>query len=61
MKLSAMVKLNAHNGKQKPESFVGGPQEVLKCKFSAAPLEQCALTLAMTWTNEEKVEASTVL
>jgi hypothetical protein len=61
MKLSGMVKLNAHNGKQKPESFVGGPQEVLKCKFSAAPLEQCALTLAMTWTNEGKVEASTVL
>jgi hypothetical protein len=61
MKLSAKVKLTAHNGKQKPELFVGGPQEVLKCKFSAAPEEQCALTLAMTWTNEEKVEASTVL
>jgi hypothetical protein len=61
MKLSTKVKLTAHNGKQKPEQFVGGPQEVLKCKFSAAPEEQCALTLAMTWTNEEKVEASTVL
>jgi hypothetical protein len=62
MKLSAMVKLNAHNGKQKPESFVGGPLEVLECKFgSVLPYEQCALTLAMTWTNEEKVEASTVL
>lgn len=61
MKLSAMVKLNAHNGKQKPESFVGGPREVLECKFSVAAYEQCALTLAMTWTNEEKVEASTVL
>jgi hypothetical protein len=61
MKLSAAVKLTQAKGKQKPEEFVGGPKEILECKFSAAAYEQCALTLAMTWTNEEKVEASTVL
>ena len=61
MKLSAAVKLAQAKGKQKPEEFVGGPKEMLECKFSAAPYEQCGLSIAMTWTNEEKVEASTVL
>lgn len=61
MKLSTTVKLNAHNGKQKPERFVGGPPEILECKFSAASYEQCGLALAMIQTNEEKIEASTVL
>jgi hypothetical protein len=61
MKLSSTVKFNSSKGKQKPEKFVGGPTEVLECKFGPAPYEQCALTLSTNWANEEKVEASTVL
>jgi hypothetical protein len=61
MKLSATVKLTAPKGKQKPEKFVAGPQEVPECKFAAAPYEKCGLTIALIQTNEEKVEASTVL
>jgi hypothetical protein len=61
MKLSSTVKFNSYKGKQKPEQFVGGPKEVLECKFASAAYEQCGLMLAMIWTNEEKVEASTIL
>jgi hypothetical protein len=61
MKLSTTVKLVAAKGKQTPERFVGGPQEVLECKFAAAACEQCGLSMTMIWTNEEKVEVSTVL
>jgi hypothetical protein len=61
MKLSATVKFTAAKGKQKPEKFVEGPQEVPECKFAAAPYEKCGLTIALIQTNEEKVEASTVL
>jgi hypothetical protein len=61
MKLNATVKLTAPKGKQKPEKFVEGPQEVPECKFAAAPYEKCGLTLTLIQTNEEKVEASTVL
>jgi hypothetical protein len=61
MKLSTTVKFNAYKGRQKPENFVGGPQEVLECKFASAPYEQCGLSIALIQTNEEKVEASTVL
>jgi hypothetical protein len=61
MKLSTTMKFVDAKGKQKPAQFVGGPQETLECKFSAAPYEQCGLSLTLIWTNEEKVEASTVL
>jgi hypothetical protein len=61
MKLSTTVKLNSYHGKQKPESFVGGPQEVLECRFIPQPYEQCGLTVALMQMNEEKVEASTLL
>jgi hypothetical protein len=61
MKLSSTVKLNSSKGKQKPEKFVGGPQEALECSIQFTAYKQCALILATIWTNEEKVEASTVL
>jgi hypothetical protein len=61
MKLITTLKLNAYKGKQKPEQFIEGPQEVPECKFAAAPYEQCGLSLTMIWTNEEKVEVSTIL
>jgi hypothetical protein len=61
MKLSATVKLTTYKGKQKPEKFVGGPQEVPECKLAAAAYEQCGLMLTLIQTNEEKVEVSTIL
>jgi hypothetical protein len=61
MKLSSTVKFTAAKGIQKPAQFVGGPQEAPECSLAKTPYEPCGLSFAMIQTNEEKVEASTLL
>lgn len=59
MKLHSMLKFVMANGEQKPEGFVEGPMETLECAFGFSP-EQCGLRLALSQTNEERVEINTV-
>jgi hypothetical protein len=61
MKLSSTVKFTAAKGIQKPANLVGGPQEAPECSIAKTPYEPCGLSFAMIQTNEEKVEASTLL
>ncbi len=56
MSLTAPLKFNEGKGKQKPESFSGGPRDVLEVSLAGGPFEQAGLKLALTQTNEEKVE-----
>jgi hypothetical protein len=60
MKLTETVKFKATKGKQKPESFVGGPTATLVSDFSAGAPEQSGLTLQTINTNEEKLEINAV-
>jgi hypothetical protein len=52
MLTTATVKFTATAGKQKPEAFEGGGQDVLRNPFG----EQVGLTLTSTQTNEEAIE-----
>jgi hypothetical protein len=61
MKVAATIKTKAVKGKQKPESFVGGPTEVLTSKLESEPAEQAGETLTTIQTNEEKVEVNSVV
>jgi len=60
MSLTPALKASASKGKQKPESFVGGPKDILEESFNGAPFEQTGLTIAITQTNEEEVEVNSV-
>jgi hypothetical protein len=62
MKLSTPIKFRAVKGKQHPEGFVGEPVDVLFTKIGATgPLEQAGETMAVTQTNEEKIEVNSVV
>jgi hypothetical protein len=61
MRLSTTVKAKALKGKQKPESFVEGPTEVLKATINGGTPEQAGESITTTQTSEEKVEISSVL
>lgn len=52
MLTTATLKFTAVGGRQKPEGFEGGEQDVLRNPFG----EQAGLTLSSTQTNEEAIE-----
>src|SRR6476620_2168160 len=55
MKLTATVKFTASKGVQKPTKFLGGPNNFLESKFSAAEYQQSGQSATTIQTNEEKV------
>jgi YVTN family beta-propeller protein len=61
MLLTATVKALAKKGLQKPENFVGGPKDILEESFNEAGFEQAGLTLTTVQTDEEPVEANSVV
>ena len=61
MRLTQTLKFKASKGKQKPESFVGEPKDILEASFNGEPFEQTGLTLTATQTNEEAVEVNSVV
>jgi hypothetical protein len=63
MKLTATEKFTASKGKQKPEHFAGGvaKEHILESNTNGGPFEQAGQTITTILTNEEKVEANTVL
>lgn len=48
----------ASKGKQKPERLAAGPKDVLEASFNGRAFEQIGLTVKVTKTNEEAVEAN---
>ena len=56
--LTQKLKFKASKGRQKPESFAGGPRDVLEESVSAGAYEQAGLSLATNQTGEEAVEAN---
>ena len=61
MLLTQTLKFKASKGKQKPESFVGEPKDILEASFNGEPFEQAGLTLTATQTSEEAVEVNSVV
>lgn len=63
MKLTATEKFTASKGKQKPEHFAGGSagEHILESSFNHGAFEQSGQTITSILTNEEKVEANTVV
>ena len=61
MYLTQALKFKASKGKQKPESFVGGPKDVLEESFNSPPFQQAGLTMDITETNVEAVEVNSVV
>jgi hypothetical protein len=63
MKLTATEKFTASKGKQKPEHFAGGvaKEHILETSTNGGPFEQSGQTITSILTNEEKVEANSVL
>ncbi len=61
MSSTQALKFKAAKGKQKPESFVAGPKDILEESFNSPPFEQTGLTMDITQTNGEPVEVSSVL
>jgi hypothetical protein len=59
--LSTKLKATASKGQQKPESLVGGPQDVLEESVDGAAFEPTGLSFTITQTNEEEVEVNSVL
>jgi hypothetical protein len=60
MSLTQALKFKATKGKQKPESFEGGPKAILEESFNGGTFEQTGLTAAITQTNAEDVEINSV-
>jgi hypothetical protein len=58
MLLRLKLKYSAKKGRQKPESFVGEPKDVLEASLDGGSFEQAGLTLETTQTNEERVEVN---
>ena len=50
------LKFTATGAKQKPESFEGGPTEVLQASLAGGAFEQAGLTLKSTLSSEELLE-----
>jgi len=61
MLVTDMLKARASGGKQKPESFAGGPKEVLEESVGGAAYEQAGVTATITQTSEEGVEVNSVI
>jgi hypothetical protein len=61
MSVTQALKAKASKGKQTPENFEGGPNDILEESFNSAPLEQTGLTAAITQDNEEAVEVNSVV
>ena len=61
MSLTQALKAKASKGKQTPESFVGGPKDILEESVNGAPFEQAGLTAAMSQINEKEVEVNSVV
>ncbi len=63
MKLTATEKFTASKGKQKPEHFAGGvaKEHILETSTNGGTFEQSGQTITSILTNEEKVEANSVL
>jgi hypothetical protein len=63
MKLTATEKFTASKGHQKPEHFAGGvaKEHILETSTNGGPFEQSGQTITSILTNEEKVEANSVL
>ncbi len=60
MSLTQTLKFKASKGKQKPQSFVKEPKDILEASLNGGPFEQIGLTLTTTQTNEEEVEVNSV-
>jgi hypothetical protein len=58
---SATLKFVATSGKQKPEKFEGAPADVLMLAVGEGTPVQAGLTLTTVQSNEEKIEANTVV
>ena len=56
--LAQKLKFKASKGLQKPEGFAGGPRDVLEESVGAGPYEQAGLSLTVSQTGEEPVEAN---
>jgi hypothetical protein len=63
MKLTATEKFTASKGKQKPEHFAGGvaKEHILESSFNKGAFEQSGQTITSILTNEEKIEANSVV
>ncbi|HTZ64091.1 MAG TPA: hypothetical protein VMB51_08300 [Solirubrobacteraceae bacterium] len=61
MSLAQTLKFKAKKGKQKPQSFAGGPDESLEASLDDAAPVQLGLTMTSTLTSEEPVEINTVV
>jgi hypothetical protein len=61
MALRTKLNFSAAKGKQKPESFVGGPHDVLEVSFNKGPFEQAGLSAKTTQANREALEVNSVL
>jgi hypothetical protein len=63
MKLTATEKFTASKGHQKPEHFAGGSakEHILESNTNGGPFEQAGQTITSILTNEEKVEANSVV
>ena len=63
MKLTATEKFTASKGKQKPEHFAGGvaKEHILETSTNGGAFEQSGQTITSILTNEEKIEANTVV
>jgi hypothetical protein len=61
MKLTVQVKYKAAKGKQKPESFVGEPTDVLLTSISESSPEQAGESMTVNQANEEKIEVNSVV
>ena len=61
MLLSAPLKFVGKSGKQNPQKFQGMPADVLMLAVGEGAPVQAGLTLTTVQSNEEKIEASTVI
>ena len=61
MSLTRPLRFAASKGRQKPESFAGGPSDVLEQSLNGGAYEQVGLTLSSTQTSEEKLEVNPVV
>jgi hypothetical protein len=61
MRPTVTLKAKAAKGIQKPESFAGGPKDILEESVNGAPLEPTGLTVGITKENGEEVEVNSVV
>lgn len=61
MSRTQALKFKASKGKQTPESFVGGPKDVLQESVNLGAFEGTGLKAAITQASEEEVEVNSVV